>query len=464
MSSASVPLRQVIVDDTDPSIQYNAQDWFVADPRTLDNGNFGEIYNDTSHATTSSNTQFQFPFNGTSITVQGNIDMSMDPTTNATDPTWECLVDGKTIPVKTFTSPESNWPLCSQGTLDPTEHVLTVQVQSKTRPFFLDSLVYTPISGAVFPSAVLIYGDGDPALTYSAGQWKAAGEQVTQIPGASVTLSFHGTSATLIGHTMNSFPPNASSGMYFIDGAGPTSFTLPGLASATSSTNFNRLFFTTPPLADGSHNLTVVYAGDADHTPLAVKIFYVTNTTTPSDSLGQSSSIPSGSASTALPAPSSSNTAAAAARKHSSTGAIAGGVTAGVVIILLLLLAALWIRRRRRARNREKAQTTANPFPTPQNGRPLVSTSGQTLPSSDSSDPWSASQLYGGGAVPSKMYLQPQRVPNPRRSTAPKSLPLVPQRRPVLLQHEDSGARSLGGPSSGAEYEIVELPPGYTAD
>ncbi|KAJ7642124.1 hypothetical protein FB45DRAFT_716234, partial [Roridomyces roridus] len=160
---------------------------------------------------------------------------------------WQCLVDGKPIPNKTFTGSESNWPLCSLGTLTPEEHQLKVLVQSRTRPFFLDSLVYTPMPGAVFPSAVLIYTDSDPALTYSA-QWEEAGEKVTQIRGASVTLNFHGTSATLIGHTSNSFRHKASSGSYFIDGTGPTLFTLPGLPSANSETQYNTLVFTTPSL------------------------------------------------------------------------------------------------------------------------------------------------------------------------------------------------------------------------
>ncbi|KAJ7642123.1 hypothetical protein FB45DRAFT_1054441 [Roridomyces roridus] len=82
--AASDPLRQVIVDNTDPSIRYNGADWFPTDVRTLNNGHFGPVFNATSHATTSSNTEFSFTFNGTSIMVQGNIDMTIDPNTNAT--------------------------------------------------------------------------------------------------------------------------------------------------------------------------------------------------------------------------------------------------------------------------------------------------------------------------------------------------------------------------------------------
>jgi hypothetical protein len=129
---------------------------------------------------------------GTSILVQGTIIVSTDAN-NVTDPTWSCAVDGIPIrnPDPTFGSPENNWPLCEQDTISSGQHVLTVQVTSKGQAFYFDSLIYTPPPDALFQSAVLIYADGDPALSYSPG-WKEAGEQVAQTAGTQVTLSFHG--------------------------------------------------------------------------------------------------------------------------------------------------------------------------------------------------------------------------------------------------------------------------------
>jgi hypothetical protein len=62
-------LRQVLVDDTDPSIQYGPEGWFVADPSKLNVGNFGPIYNATSHATTSGNSTLSYSFNGARLDI-----------------------------------------------------------------------------------------------------------------------------------------------------------------------------------------------------------------------------------------------------------------------------------------------------------------------------------------------------------------------------------------------------------
>jgi hypothetical protein len=68
---------------------------------------------------------------------------------------------------------------------------LTIAVKSNGQPFYFDSLVYTPLRDAVFESAVLLYGDGDSAISYGPG-WTHDGEQVTQETNAQVFLNFHG--------------------------------------------------------------------------------------------------------------------------------------------------------------------------------------------------------------------------------------------------------------------------------
>ncbi|KAJ7802224.1 hypothetical protein B0H14DRAFT_3488731 [Mycena olivaceomarginata] len=406
-------LRQVLVDDTNPSIQYGPEGWFVADPSKLNVGNFGPIYNATSHATTSSNSTLSYSFNGTSILVQGTIDTSTDAN-NVTDPTWDCFVDGiKLPPAKPSQFPENNWPL------------------RKGQAFYFDSLVYTPTLDAVFPSAVLIYVDGDTALNYSSG-WKEAGEQVTQTQNAQVTLNFHGTSATLIGHIPEQFPPNATSASYTIDGGTPITFPLHWPSE--------------PP------NLTVTHGGDIDHTPLAVKYFYVTNTTGMSP-VQPSVSFPGPSAATTSPtSPSSSSS------RRSRTGVIAGGVVGGLVLLALLAVLCFW-RRRRKTRDLEAAAT--NPYPMAMaDGAPP-----RSLLSGGSSETSGTSEL---GSVP-RVYKQMPVAP----SSAVRGGSDVPWTSflgkgvyntsvPVVLRHEDSGIRQIVPPSAATAPEIVELPPGYS--
>ncbi|KAJ7353426.1 hypothetical protein DFH08DRAFT_856850 [Mycena albidolilacea] len=443
-------LRQVLVDDTDPSVQYGPEGWFVADPSKLNLGNFGPIYNATSHATTSSNSTLSYSFNGTSILVQGTIDTSTDAN-NVTDPTWDCFVDGiKLPPAKPSQFPENNWPLCQQDTIASGSHVLTIQVKSQGQAFYFDSLVYTPILDAVFPSAVLIYADGDTALNYSSG-WKEAGEQVTQTQNAQVTLNFHGTSATLIGHIPEQFPPNATSASYTIDGGTPITFPLHGLPSAQSPTQFNSLFFTTPTLSDGFHSLTVTHDGDIDHTPLAVKYFYVTNTT--GMSLVQPSvSFPGPSAAATSPtSPSSSS-------RRSRTGVIAGGVVGGLVLLVLLAVLCFW-RRKRKTRDLEEAATNPYSMAMADGAPPRALLSGGFSETSGTSELGSVPRGYKQMPVaPSSAVRGGSDVPG--RPSLGKGV--YTTSAPVVLRHEDSGIRQIVPPSSATAPEIVELPPGYS--
>ncbi|KAJ7927621.1 hypothetical protein B0H13DRAFT_2312255 [Mycena leptocephala] len=249
-SAISAFVRTVVVDDTDLAIRYGSEGWFVADPSVLTKGNWGPIYNGTSHATASADSTLSFPFTGTSITVRGSVIVSTD-TNNVTDPTWTCSIDGIEIPSSTFQYAENNWPLCRQNQMASGAHTLTIQVKSKGQPFYIDGLSYTPPPEAVFPSAVLVYSDSDPALSYSAG-WTEADGMSTQTAGSYVTLSFHGTSTTLFANIPGQGPPNATIAHYTIDGGAP----------------YNNHIFTTPRLPDGLHNLTITHGGDINHTPL----------------------------------------------------------------------------------------------------------------------------------------------------------------------------------------------------
>ncbi|KAJ7089063.1 hypothetical protein C8R44DRAFT_818741 [Mycena epipterygia] len=349
----AAPLRQRVIDDTDPTIQYGANGWFVANPSTLNVGNFGPIYNGTSHGTSTSNSSVSFSFNGTSIRVYGTIMVSTD-SNNVTDPTWDCFVDEITIsnPQPTFKFPENNWVLCDQPQIASGPHVLTIQVQSKGQAFYLDDLVYTPTADAGEGSSTLIYPNTDPAVSFGSGWTTFGGENATQTRGAEVALNFQGTSASLYGFVPTELPHNSTFASYTVDGGAPVNFTLHGLSSPQSATSYNVILFTTPTLPSGEHNLVVTHGGNSSQTPLVVGGFYVANNNILASNSSTSSTSPSSASHTASPTSSPS--------KSSSTGAIVGGVVGGLLLLALLAGLAFWHRTRRR---RVTEDTSAQPFP-----------------------------------------------------------------------------------------------------
>ncbi|KAJ6580519.1 hypothetical protein DFH09DRAFT_1309847 [Mycena vulgaris] len=245
-----------------------------------------------------------------------------------------------------------------------------------------------------------------------------------------VALNFHGTSATLIGVIPNEYPLNATSAGYTIDGGAPVTFPLTGLPNATHPSHFNTILFTTPTLPDGPHNLTVIYGGDIDHTPLGVKQFYVTNTT----------SLASRTATQSAPTPTGT------AGRRSKAGPIAGGVAAGVLMLALLAAEYFWLLRRKR---RDTAELSASAYPVAMvdGARPLSQVARGHLGTSGS-----GRRNKRSGVIPPSTDTP---VPS-RRKGAPLLLD------PVVLQHEDSGVRMTSRESSVAAPVIVELPPGYS--
>jgi hypothetical protein len=128
--------------------------------------------------------------------------IAVTTTNGVTDPTWDCLVDGIKIenPNPTFQDPENNWLLCDQSQIASGSHTLTVQIQSKGQPFYLDSIKYTPLPTVEQETAVLEYTNVDPSVSFGSGwtPWTGGGENVTQVTGAQVALNFHGKHPSIL--------------------------------------------------------------------------------------------------------------------------------------------------------------------------------------------------------------------------------------------------------------------------
>ncbi|KAJ6481871.1 hypothetical protein C8R45DRAFT_1003328 [Mycena sanguinolenta] len=386
--------RSIVIDDTDLSIQYGSTGWFLADPSKLNTlGNFGPLYNDTSHGT-SVDATLNFPFNGTSISVLGTIAITTNAN-NVTDPTWDCYVDQVKIanPNPTFGSPENWWGLCDTSGLSSGFHILTINVQSNGQPFYLDQIIYTPLPTVEYDVAVVEYTNTDPAVSFGTG-WQEWGVQnVTQTTGAQVALNFHGTQASLYGYVPKELPHNSTTGSYTIDGGPAIAFTLSGL-TAQSATVYNNLFFQTNTLTSASHNLVVTYAGDTTKTPLAVGSFYVTNTSAPSPSNSPTSSAPGN--------PAQSDSTSNMKTKSSPVGAIAGGIVGCLAVLAIAIGLVFWCRRRRSRQVDSIQHTAANPF-----GMSATDTFPSSLPSAQYSYA-SVPATYG-----SSQYLQPETLGSP---------------------------------------------------
>lgn len=207
--------RRIVIDDTDPSIKYGPNQWFPHDPNQLQVGNLGQIWNDTSHSTSSNGATLTFPFNGayfylssticarlsahagSSISVFGSIIVATNAD-GSIDPSYVCLVDNEKIDNGTnpvFPFPENNWLLCNQTALQPGPHELTIRVQTQSQPFYLDSIYYTPTPDISYDGAVVEYLASDPAITYGSG-WQffpvEDQENITQTRGSQVSIDFRG--------------------------------------------------------------------------------------------------------------------------------------------------------------------------------------------------------------------------------------------------------------------------------
>ncbi|KAJ7657307.1 hypothetical protein DFH06DRAFT_1045289 [Mycena polygramma] len=488
----TAPLRQRVVDDTDPTVQYGTNGWFIADPSTLnDLGNFGPIYQGTSHATTSTNSTLSFPFNGTAIRVYGTI--SVSTVNNVTDPTWDCFVDEIAIsnPQPAFKFPENNWVLCEQPAIASGSHVLTIQVQSKGQAFYFDYVVYTPPPDETFETAVLIYPNTDPSVSFSNSGWGTfGGENGTNVKGSQVALNFLGTSASMYGFVPTELPHNSSWAIYTLDNGSPVNFTLAGLSSPNSATSYNVKLFNTSTIPNGEHNLVVTYGGDSQHTPLVLSGFYVTNTTSSSPSLFSPSPSPSLSPSattSSLPTP---------IPKRTSVGAIAGGVIGGVVALALLAVLALFYRRQRRAtapttttpytmsmadaeapplvpgpyplcggRSDASASRPSTNYPYMQPTAPLHQHPSDSMSSSRGTHTVSSSEpsRSTGGVASHGHPGDHASTPSPVSSKLARERGAQNPRPAVVVRHEDSGVRLRPLPVE-EEPEVVELPPGYSPE
>ncbi|KAJ3515223.1 hypothetical protein NLJ89_g1899 [Agrocybe chaxingu] len=330
--------RWIVLDDTDPRIEY-AGSWSEVDTRLFDNvGNFGATFGGTQHLTATQGNGFNFKFNGTSVLVQGTMpSVSLGV---ATGVMWNCIIDGEVT-----TQPRSNvamtslnnFVLCRYDGLTPGEHTFGVEVMNNGANFYVDRLAYGALNSVPTPlNKVVQVGYDDRGIVYSGGdtEWTTYTAYARSLnsddPGATVSFNFTGTSVAWYTASPNGIV-NASRASYQIDDEAPVTFDIPGGFDAP---RLNQKYFHTPSRASGDHRLTVKYLGQRGQMPLSLAYMEVTNIPTVS--------------------PGVSSTAANEGQNGLPLAPIVGGL-AGALVLLAMMGLFVWYRLRSRARAAAKA-------------------------------------------------------------------------------------------------------------
>ncbi|KAJ3982656.1 hypothetical protein F5890DRAFT_1567129 [Lentinula detonsa] len=479
-----------MVDDTDPRLNY------IGSWSSLNIGNFtegldldessrtGPVYNNTLHYTTGNDT-VSFRFNGSSyLGVYGTQDGTI---ANGQLPEIECTLDG--APTWSFVDeyPEgltnNNMLACRAdsriGGSSPGEHELLINVTNYSNSdWYFDYITFESLVDPVLDGEVLQAGNAElidasnySVLTFGAG-WTTDSDDstVTSIPGSQATLKFNGTSVSLYGDLRNV----SNTAAYQIDDQEPVTVQLP----ATVSQEAKQLLFTADNLSVGEHTVAVVFNGSQSGMPFDINFFYMTSLTT-----SQQASLVSSSPS------SSSSSSNSTTSSHSDTGIIIGAVLGSVTAILLLILAVTLLLRKRRQVRLEAATPfeysglTTTPFqyqdrvhgPNPGEGSLSYVTQSKINSDTTALSPLRAegmsTQANSGGngdstnaltnlKLQQRLIILQEEISRRDRQFAEGST----QQERLLTVHTDSGLRLAGEDTLGINREMVEVPPGYTAD
>jgi hypothetical protein len=221
--------RLVLIDDTNPSIQYVGP-WFEVNNTQNDIGTNGPPFQNTLHGVNVT-ASFSFNFSGMSrllllICFQAlSLHLSSSSgsavivygtsiTTNvsgAQDPTWECYIDSTSIGwslTPTNGSCQNNWILCGVGPtqLQDGPHVLTVNANVlNQQTFWFDQIQYAPSANVSLNQSLLRIDPSDPAIQYGPG-WTPMDNSInytssessgnisyTQTTGATLIYKFSGS-------------------------------------------------------------------------------------------------------------------------------------------------------------------------------------------------------------------------------------------------------------------------------
>ena len=367
------------------------------------------------------------------------------------DPSWECFIDGISIGAAApFQFQENNWLFCSQNTLVDGPHVLTVNATVlKKQTFWLDYIEYVPSASVPLDGKAILIDNLDPQVEAAFGSgWGALGSTANMTGQTNSAFTFNftgkcrsekylfayfqrgsilGVSLSWYGFIPTELPHSPATGSYSVDNGTPTSFLLKGLSTSATTTVYNQNFFTTPNFTQGQHEITVLFEGTGQTTPLTLDYMVIQNGTTPVTTTTGSGSTATTSSSSS-PALTSNNSTGG----KGNTGIIVGAVIGGLVLIALTILAVFFIRRRdKKLRHEEKLAPSFEPQPFLYSPVPITTSvldgyrPGAGLPSSKQPGRGGEGAGYGHNQMPSFSLTDASHSVDPP-STAPASAATIP--------------------------------------
>ncbi|KJA14711.1 hypothetical protein HYPSUDRAFT_427637 [Hypholoma sublateritium FD-334 SS-4] len=499
----------VIVDDSDPAIEYSGP-WTTLQPSSLNLNGIAHSIGNTLHGTNDTTVQlgavpsFLYNFSGSSVSVFLLVVPDVVNGLSLPYP-WDCIVDGNvTVPLALQHIEEpATIKICDASDLQDGPHQLDFSFSRGISDSigYLDYIAYTPTAS----TTPRIYGYteisfDDPMIRYSSvlteGTFtpdKTFGISIF-VPNTTAQLNFTGSSLTWIGFLG---PGSNATATYSIDEQPPIEFELPTSVQLTALNNATlllepgQIYFETPSLDPEEHQFTIWYNGGLSteqNVPLYIQSIVIGNGTVPA-SITNGTVSASGTtvttASTALPStpttPVTSQTKSFLVR----TRPIIAGTLSGVALMFIIISAFICHRRRRRHKLRHPLTLASQPF---------ISHPNTLLARLLTSPGVSAQEIKGRRRLipqareasripPSKLTahhesteapVPPRPEPEPASVSAPEvndtveandadtPAPVGPVEI-IGIQEEDSGLRMVENVGAEGERFIHVLPPVYSA-
>ncbi|KAH6894935.1 hypothetical protein BKA70DRAFT_790401 [Coprinopsis sp. MPI-PUGE-AT-0042] len=244
--------RWVLLDTSHSSLQFHGTWNNTAAPTEAGGSNTSA----GTHYRTNGTSSLSFTYAGSGVRVLG------PRSTDTTQPTWDCFVDGEKLPSNPHSYTQDLSTLCLASSLPSDgDHVFSLNVTSEGVPFRISEILVHPPPDLPLDNPTVVIDDHDPDVEYLHGNWQREGHagRMTFQQGTIVRVGFFGTRASWIGLCPQDLLANPSRGSYTIDEQEKATFEIPAVQPEGMLGSCP--LFTTDKLDDQYHTLCVEYKG-----------------------------------------------------------------------------------------------------------------------------------------------------------------------------------------------------------